>query len=161
MLVTATKCHESTVYVLIITEITLLHQYWSIQDCIISFLKAEYMWPWKRQYYQDKCLPGSSQAQQEVLWVPPFLLDNTIELSQKYVQKRKLMANLLKTEITVPSQREFWCSLKNHLKQAVTMLPKATRSSPLVVFSLSWSSPLSRSFNKNPTVIVRTLPCLT
>jgi hypothetical protein len=64
----------------------------------------------------------------EILW--PI-----IELSEKYVQKRKLRANLLKSEITffTRSKREFWYSLKNHLKQALTLLPKATRSSPALV----------------------------
>jgi hypothetical protein len=67
----------------------------------------------------------------------------------------------------IRSNREFWCSLKNHLKQALTMLPKATRSSSLVVFSSSkalMKFPHTHTHalpNKSPTVIIRTLLCST
>jgi hypothetical protein len=33
------------------------------------------------------------------------------------------------------SKREFWCSLKNHLKHTLTMFPKSTRNTISVVFS--------------------------
>ena len=42
------------------------------------------------------------------------------------------------------SKKDFWCSLKNHLNQALTMLSKITRSFSVVVYSfpwLSWNSP--------------------
>ena len=94
----------------------------------------------KVQDYAQNAAIGSTSNTQQMLYNVEFW--DQLDPLQGYIRviwkvqlkeetKDKFAQN--KDYFLTRRKRKFWCSLKNHLKQALILLPKATKSSPTLV----------------------------